>query len=286
MTDRFDSGLSISQAKKDAKKLAKAKDIPLHEALDIIAIENAGLSWNKAMYRVNGVSEVGTISCRLARFVFSIHKVSESNDVECFLSKQTPVALINGMSGSGKTVAALCLAEQHVQKKHKVFYLPGYDMPRNKTPYPGDIGHQKALDMMSRYPGYFQVIDGDNPSTIEKLDLVPNALVVIDEVWMFSRKGDIGDALNTVFDKGAGIIAVGQSIHDNDFIPPEKVAFWLCGKMASHFYELEGLPRIIVETKSRVGVSGKLESIFVLVDSGLSAIVRFPNPINVADEAG
>ena len=159
-------------------------------------------------------------------------------------------------------------------------------MLRNKTPYPGDIGHQKALDMMSRYPGYFQVIDGDNPSTIEKLDLVPNALVVIDEVWMFSRNGDIGEALNTVFEKGAGIIAVGQSIHDNDFIPPEKVAFWLCGKMASHLYELEGLPRIIVETKSRVGVSGKLESIFVLVESGLSAIVRFPSPINVADEAG
>ena len=42
MTDRFDLGLSVSQAKKDAKKLAKAKDISLHEALDIIAIENSG----------------------------------------------------------------------------------------------------------------------------------------------------------------------------------------------------------------------------------------------------
>jgi hypothetical protein len=258
MNDRFDSGLSVSQAKKDAKKLAKAKDIPLHEALDIIAIENAGLSWNKAMYRIKGVFEVETTSCRLARFVLPIHKASEGNDVECFLSKQAPVALINGKSGSGKTVAALCLAEQHVQKKHKVFYLPWFDILRNKTPYPGDMGHQKALDMMSRYPGYFQVIDGDNPSTIEKLDLVPNALVVIDEIWMFSRNGDIGEALNTVFEKGAGIIAVGQNIHDNDFIPPEKVAFWLCGKMASHLYEL----------------------------GGLSAIVRFPSPINVADEAG
>ena len=266
--------------------MAKAKNIPLHEALDIIAIENTGLPWNKAMYKVKEVSEVNTTSCRLARFVLSRHKALEGDDVECFLSKQAPVALIDGVSGSGKTVAALCLAEQHIQNNKKVFYLPGYDMLRDKTQYPRDIGHQKALELISNYPEYFRVVDGSNPSIIEHLDLEPNALVVIDEVPMFLRKGGLGVALSTILEKGAGIIAVGQSIHDKNFIPPDKIAFWLFGKMKSSFDALEGVPRIMTEMESKVGVSRNKESRFMLVESNSYTIVRFSNPISVASEVG
>ena len=45
----FPSGLSISRAKKDAKKLKKAKTIPLNQALDEIAQSEMNLTWEQAL---------------------------------------------------------------------------------------------------------------------------------------------------------------------------------------------------------------------------------------------
>lgn len=45
----FPSGLSISRAKKDAKKLKKAKEIPLNQALDEIAQSEMNLTWEQAL---------------------------------------------------------------------------------------------------------------------------------------------------------------------------------------------------------------------------------------------
>ena len=45
----FPSGLSISRAKKDAKKLKKAKAIPLNQALDEIAQSEMNLTWEQAL---------------------------------------------------------------------------------------------------------------------------------------------------------------------------------------------------------------------------------------------
>lgn len=45
----FPSGLSISRAKKDAKKLKKQKNIPLNQALDEIAQGEMDLTWEQAL---------------------------------------------------------------------------------------------------------------------------------------------------------------------------------------------------------------------------------------------
>ncbi|MBB1455681.1 hypothetical protein [Pseudoalteromonas sp. SG43-5] len=45
----FPSGLSISRAKKDAKKLKKEKAIPLNQALDEIAQSEMNLTWEQAL---------------------------------------------------------------------------------------------------------------------------------------------------------------------------------------------------------------------------------------------
>lgn len=113
MIDRF--GVIRNPSKKDAKELAKSMRIPLHEALDIVAIENAELNWNRAVYRIENATEVEFFSSCLASFVLSMQKGSDSNYVHCSLEKQAQIALISGQSGSGKSVAALCLAEQHCQ---------------------------------------------------------------------------------------------------------------------------------------------------------------------------
>jgi len=55
---RFPSGITVTQAKKNAKKLAKSESIKLHEAQDRIARENGlDLPWDKAMASLSTDSE-------------------------------------------------------------------------------------------------------------------------------------------------------------------------------------------------------------------------------------
>jgi hypothetical protein len=45
----FPSGLSLLQAKKDAKKMAKEKNVPLSEAQSLIAMKHSRSSWAQAI---------------------------------------------------------------------------------------------------------------------------------------------------------------------------------------------------------------------------------------------
>lgn len=45
---RFPTGVSVEQAKKDAKRLAKAEGLPHHEALDRVARQNSNNAWDWA----------------------------------------------------------------------------------------------------------------------------------------------------------------------------------------------------------------------------------------------
>lgn len=54
---RFPSGATIDQVKKDAKKLAKAQGIPLHQAQDAAALKHGlALPWNRVNEWLTGQS--------------------------------------------------------------------------------------------------------------------------------------------------------------------------------------------------------------------------------------
>ena len=49
MNTQFQSGITLTQARKDAKKLVKSEGLPLNKALDSIAEQHHGQSWSKSV---------------------------------------------------------------------------------------------------------------------------------------------------------------------------------------------------------------------------------------------
>ena len=273
--DRFQSGVSVPQARKDAKKLAKKENIPLHKALDVVALKNSGLSWNKAIKDINTIPIDGYGEDLLASFAL---KTQSGNAIIFSLSKRNPVAYIVGMSGSGKSVSSLLLAEQHLCAGKNVVYLPGHDMPMT-SPITQDMAHKKAIDLVSQFPDRFRISNGDAPTNISSLNFKPKTLVIIDELWMFSRKGDVGIAITALCERGAGVIITGQSRSDFPESLPifdsEIVSFLLLGKMKTGISNDSEMREVIKHTSSQVGVFNNSESRFLLALKDTAAIVAF-----------
>ncbi|MCG7952653.1 MAG: AAA family ATPase [Candidatus Thiodiazotropha endolucinida] len=270
--ERFHTGLSVEQAKKDAKKLAKDKSIPLHVAQDIIAHEKIGMSWSKAMFLRCKKSHDN--SSDLATFVLSRDK---GNVVTCSLTKDTPVAYIAGRSGCGKSVVATELAIQHLISGKPVTYFPGYDIPLEPLEPSMDLAHYNILTLKKTYPELFQVIPGRGEEVLGKLKATNGSLVVLDEAWMLLGKQPASPVLSRILAQGAGIVIIGQALSDfPGDLSIDKVAFVLLGHNCAGHAPVFGDDVInILETlNDSLGID-QSRARFLLAKDDLSVVVDF-----------
>lgn len=114
-------GISLSQAKKDAKRLAKTHDIPLHEAQAAYAQEvslkangEVPNTWNKLTAWTRAQGE--------CLGVLSFHDRSDQ-EIKLPVYENKPIVLLSGNPGSGKTFALNSLVDKWTKNDQKVHYF-------------------------------------------------------------------------------------------------------------------------------------------------------------------
>lgn len=106
---RFPSGATVAQIKKDAKRMAKERAIPLHAALDTLASENGILmSWHKALAYLQHTS---TPLFRLNLAINTELPNRPPRHVIDIFPHIGPILVLGGM-GTGKSVLATHLASE------------------------------------------------------------------------------------------------------------------------------------------------------------------------------
>lgn len=204
MTTRFSSGVSVAQAKKDAKRLSKSNDIPLHKALDIVANKHEGEPWNKS---INKLSDGGS-------FYFTLHGCIEGGPTQIQFSRDEPLGIIDGMSGSGKSMLALSIAESYLAAGGEVYYLPGVkDVSLKESPF--DLAHNYSLHLNNRYRS-FSFIGGRSMGVLTRETYPKNALFIIDETFYFGSdcKSFAGSIVETIYKHDAYVLLMSKQIED------------------------------------------------------------------------
>ncbi|HFL2870364.1 TPA: hypothetical protein ACGWVL_004764 [Pseudomonas aeruginosa] len=108
ITNRFPSGASIDQVKKDAKKLTKSEGLSLHEALDqAAAAHGAEVPWHRIQEFLAGDDD----ETLLARFALQLYA---GGVFTVSLTETRPMISVTGRTGSGKSTTALLIAERYL----------------------------------------------------------------------------------------------------------------------------------------------------------------------------
>lgn len=133
---RFPTGVTIAQAKKDAKKHAKQTVIPLNQALDKM-VQNHGINagWSSAVATLKKRGEpLGVFQLPL--------RDGQSNSV--IIYPDAPFVTIVGASGTGKTVLALELGQQALAQDLAVDFYSFKLAREHDGYYERDLGSQMA----------------------------------------------------------------------------------------------------------------------------------------------
>lgn len=218
---RLPSGVTIDQAKKDAKKRAKSLSIPLYQAQDEVARSN-GLhcSWSEGMKHLNGDGRP------LANFKIGPRHVQ--------LTREKPVAPIIGSTGSGKSVASLILAEQHLKAGGQVVWAT-FSLPEPGAVYPGDLIPGFARALVAAYRGFTVLPIDDGKGLIDRLQVQPNTLIIIDEVALLRQCDGADRVLDFCKEHDCTVLLLSQTGADPvhygwDDHKADKVAFMLLGR--------------------------------------------------------
>ena len=115
--NRFPSGATIDQVKKDAKKLTKAQNIPLNQALDASALKHGlALPWHR-------VQEWLAAQRRAAIASFTL-PLDDGESKIVNMTYERPLVMVCGRVGCGKSSTALVLAAQVMARsKARVYFV-------------------------------------------------------------------------------------------------------------------------------------------------------------------
>lgn len=203
MNTQFQSGITLTQARKDAKKLAKSEGLPLHKALDNIAEQHHGQSWSKS---------VRSLKTSASALSLTLKAMVDSEQVTIQLTQGEPLCIIDGYPGSGKTIAALSMAEHHLKQGFAVHYFAGYDMADKATPQSEDVALDLALAFEREYDG-FCIYRGRNLANIQNADCEEHSLVIIDEANAFNDDQQFTNVLiNLLRAKQCFVVLLSQRI--------------------------------------------------------------------------
>jgi len=170
--NRFPSGATIDQVKKDAKKLVKAQNIPLNQALDAAALKHGlALPWN----RVNNWL-AGQKGSAIASFTLPLDN-GETKIVN--LTYEQPLIMVCGWVGCGKSTTALVLAGQVMAaSQSRLFFVTS-----KPAGWPPVVWDTLSLDFPGRC---FEVGDVHNLD-LAQFHPVAGDVVILDERFHGAR---------------------------------------------------------------------------------------------------
>tara|TARA_Y100000310_G_C20702635_1_gene831387 strand:- start:7271 stop:8092 length:822 start_codon:yes stop_codon:yes gene_type:complete len=191
----FPSGLSFTQAKKDAKKLAKRDNIPLFEAQDIIAQEHSRSLWSEAVRQKE----------QRIKLTF--------NGDEVIFPKEKTITSVLGEAGTGKSVFMLDVAAQILQQGRGVLYISSF-VGRSSV-YLNEQYHDL---LQKKYPSMF------HHALIERLQnadsiMLGGKVLLIDEPWLLANK-NVREKLLSLIRASKDTFIATQSPLDLAFLEP------------------------------------------------------------------
>ncbi|MBO1897591.1 ATP-binding protein [Shewanella sp. BF02_Schw] len=193
----FPSGISVTQAKKDAKKLAKSSGLQLSEAQNLTAFKHGRTSWAAL---VNQLSTQNSLSLHF-----------NQGEKKLNFPKEKSFTIVEGVSGSGKSVILIEAAAQMNKAGYPVVYLT-CDLSKVS---PSDLAGQAVIQQQKTNPDLFLVYDFLD----EDLDLASfwlnGSILIIDEIAAFFEKYS-SDLVNDLLKASKHTIVACQEIRDID----------------------------------------------------------------------
>lgn len=246
--NRFPSGASVEQVKKDGKSLSKSEGIPLHIALNRAAASHGiAKPWAKVLEQLALVGETEQF------IVFNLEHAGRV--VEFGLTADQPIGVIVGETGTGKSVLASMLCESHIalgttalhfvspygvtsdlagKLLHGVVTRHGDRAGITKTEH---IGHP-LLNLTLRTDGltFHGTVDKEETcvATAQVIPVVAGDLMVVDEAQQAINVPLNVWATNTLA-LGVGIVLVVQSARDIAPLPRERISFILAAESYRRF---------------------------------------------------
>jgi hypothetical protein len=240
---RFPAGITVLQAKKDAKSLSKAQAIPLSVALNIIAQRNGmNMPWSKALVSLRDSNTM------LASFKLALPE-SHSHIID--VPAYAPVIAITGEAGSGKSVLSIELAKQQLLNfpRAKLYWTSPIGRRRIEASDASGSNHmpEHMLAKLERnYPGRVEVRAFDLETIIPREVLPAGSVVVVDDVSMIrSLISERPKWIKSALDRGIVLILSGQLT--SEMFPediPEEVGLILMGRarfLRSPFRDYPGI---------------------------------------------
>ncbi|MGP9797081.1 hypothetical protein ACT3UJ_06950 [Halomonas sp. 86] len=175
---RFPSGITVQQAKKDARALSKSKEIPRSAALDIIAQSNGvAMPWSNAVVWLAEKNDV------VASFTLPLPS-SHNHIVD--VPEYAPVVVITGDAGCGKSILSLELAKQHLSKHPNANLYRSSPIGRRPTE-PSEVSRSlhmpehMLVSLEKNYPGRVKVMTFE-PESVFPVDAPAGSLILVDDV--------------------------------------------------------------------------------------------------------
>lgn len=187
---RLPTGLSITQAKKDAKKLVKQSKIALFEAQNIVARKHSRSDWPTMMESINKKSTLSV----------SLKQSSLTRDTIQFPSQKS-VTTVVGPPARGKTLLLLEFSAQWLKQGIPVVYIGSLDIKSSSIP-DHRLDVQAASRLKSQHGSLFRIFDNQAAISSIKLD---GAVLIIEELnYLFGLFGsidpaDLRELINTSF---------------------------------------------------------------------------------------
>lgn len=164
---RLPTGISVDQAKKDAKKLAKESDLILAEAQDSVAQKHSRSSWAAMMNMLNNHNQ---LSASLKQSFFT-------KEVVKFPGHKSLTTVV-GSAGSGKTLLLLEFASQWLKLGVPVVYIGLSGEARNQEAPDWMLDVKAASALSKRYSKLIRFYSWDLTLADLKLD---GAVLILDE---------------------------------------------------------------------------------------------------------
>lgn len=238
--NRFPSGASVEQVKKDAKSLSKSEGIPLHSALNTAAAKHGiAKPWAKVLEQLALIGDSDQF------IVFNLQ--SAGRVVEFGLSAERPIGVIVGETGSGKSVLASLLCESHLALGvSALHFVSPYGitndlagrMLHKATARHGD---RACLTKAERNANPLLQVTETCRATPLEIPVVSGDLIVVDECRQ-AIKIPLNEWAASTLPLGVGVLLVVQSAREIASLPRDRISFLLTAESARRF-SLEAHPR-------------------------------------------